>query len=556
MKFKRILALFISVIMLFGNLSALPAAKLYAAQTETATIKIDCPVKCSRPDRDISIWVYAHDENGEINDFTLSITGAENPWNGDTEPPADIAKEYTYIKKSDTVSPGAITLHIGEKEPNKKEIKITASAKNSTISDSCVVTVWTGVYFSVDYSTGFGLLQTSGDDSFLFLEISKKKGDTQGKGNIYCYRTLPQSECEILVDLSFLKLSKDVYFYAYGDENTESLKQDVIYAMPKKKASIKFTYKPDAKFSDLFVVKNAEKEDLEYRKQGGSVKKGDLDWKPLEYLEGELDNLMVTGTTLLVRQMGKENSNMPGSEIKLKIPAAPKAPKIKRNYAKNTITLLPNSQVRIPGWFILSQDGEIPYYYQSGSKKTDLSPADLKKKLVDGYIEEYNKSVDKLQSEQPKKDAQDKEKLLADLEKDCTLFIRTSDAKKGNSQPVFINIKQSPVIEVVSGSAVNTIAEVLIDREGNKTYGSGKVTFSYDMTAGKEKVTLTASENNLFAYSLDNGKKFTKIKTNGTDVKLSKVRSNILIRMEGFDSKEDETESRWASEAVELPKNN
>ena len=120
------------------------------------------------------------------------------------------------------------------------------------------------------------------------------------------------------------------------------------------------------------------------------------------------------------------------------------------------------------------------------------------------------------------------------------------------------------MIEVVSGAAIDgsttvvigTVATVMTNSQGQKIYGSEKMTFQYDMTSGKEKVTLTASENNLFAYSLDGGRKFTKIKTDGTDVKLSKVKSNILIRMEGFEDREDEVQSRWASNTVELPKNN
>ena len=563
MKFKKILAVLINVIMLFGSLSAIPATNVYAADDEakTAEMEIDCPNEYCAPGSNISVRAYAHDANGEINNFAWSVTGASNLWN-EGEPPAE-AKEYTYIK-SDTVSPGAITLHIGTKEPNNEKITITASAKNSSISASCVLTVWNGVHFSVDYRTGFGLLQSNGEDDFLFLEVSKKEGDAQGKGTVYCYRIFPQSESEVRIDLSFLKLSKNVYVYAYGDCNTKALKQDIIYAMPKK-VSVKFTYKPGAKFSECFTVKKGAIEDLEYRKQGDSM------WKPLLDLEGEINNLMVTGTTLLVRQIGKDNadkSSMPGSEIKLKIPAAPKAPKIKLNYAKNTITLVPNSQVRVPGWsvFAKTEEGykEEPYYYEAGKNKMELSPVKLREKLVDGYIEKYNQSVDQLQLQKPKKTAQDREELLKDLAEGCTLLIRTSDSKKGNSQFAFTDIKESPVIEVVSGAAIDgsttvvigTVATVMTNSQGQKIYGSEKMTFQYDMTSGKEKVTLTASENNLFAYSLDGGRKFTKIKTDGTDVKLSKVKSNILIRMEGFEDREDEVQSRWASNTVELPKNN
>ena len=96
------------------------------------------------------------------------------------------------------------------------------------------------------------------------------------------------------IDLSFLKLLKNVYVYAYGDYNTKALKQDTIYAMPKK-AFVKFSYKLGAKFSECFTVNKGTIEDLEYRKQG------DSGWKSLADLKGGINNLMVTGTTLLVR---------------------------------------------------------------------------------------------------------------------------------------------------------------------------------------------------------------------------------------------------------------
>jgi len=559
-KFKKILATLISGTILFGSLSATPAANVYAKEeAKTVKIEVHCPADYFRSGDDEVIWTYAYDENHhEIDDtFTWEITGASNLWNEDSD--AEPTEEQTYIKGLYDERPGGLVLHIGTKEPDREKITVTAiSETNPSISASCVVTVWNGVWLHLDYEDGSGLIHSHGEDFFYFLEVSKKAGDPQGKGMVYCYKASPDSWGEQWIDLSFLKLSKNVYVYAYGDCNTKALKQDIIYAMPKK-VSVKFTYKPGAKFSECFTVSKGTIEDLEYRKQGDRM------WKPLADLEGEINNLMVTGTTLLVRQMGKDNadkSSMPGSEIKLKIPAAPKAPKIKLNYAKNTITLVPNSQVRVPGWsvFAKTEGGykEEPYYYEAGKNKMDLSPVKLREKLVDGYIEKYNQSVDQLQLQKPKKTAQDREELLKDLAEGCTFLIRTSDSKKGNSQFAFTDIKESPVIEVVSGAAIDsgTIAAVMTNSQGQKIYGSEKMTFQYDMTSGKEKVTLTASENNLFAYSLDGGRKFTKIKTSGTDVKLSKVKSNILIRMEGFEDREDEGQSRWASNTVELPKNN
>jgi len=54
---------------------------------------------------------------------------------------------------------------------------------------------------------------------------------------------------------------------------------------------------------------------------------------------------------------------------------------------------------------------------------------------------------------------------------------------------------------------------------GKNTYGNDTVTVTYgqEEQPGKETLKLTASDDNLFAYSLDRDK-FTKIKKNGTTV--------------------------------------
>jgi len=91
---------------------------------------------------------------------------------------------------------------------------------------------------------------------------------------------------------------------------------------------------------------------------------------------------------------------------------------------------------------------------------------------------------------------------------------------------------------------------------GENTYENDTVTVTYgkDEQPGKETIKLTASDDNLFAYSID-GKKFTKIKKGGTTVKLnnSKIKDSIIIRMEGAENKNDSSKSRWASNEVPIP---
>lgn len=518
--------------------------------------------KYTAPGEVVEISAQPYDQNHNPIEDTInwSVTGAKNFIDIDKLSGAltkEQVKEQTYFeKKSNTTA----SLHIGEKESVGTEITVTATSGNdSSVSNSCTITVYEGVSLDINYIEGSANLRSNKGDSFLFLEICKKKDDPKGKGTIYCYEG-----DDISLDLSFMKLSKEVNVYVYGDVNTDPVAY-TIAAQPKK-ASVKFKYDSKKTFAEYFTLGNNLKiEDFEYRRQN------DTSWKPLSDLEEELDQLMVAGANLLVRQSGtdtKEKKNMPGTEIKLKISAAPKAPKIKLNYAKNTITLVKNSQIRVPGWEIFSTkpnaDGKydkVPFYYSLGETKDkdklNPSPADLAETLVKEYVTAYNASVGELKkhgrSERELTD-KDQEKLLDELKDGCTLLIRTSDSKKGNSQPAFTELKAAPVIglkpKTTSGTAVVAVVT------GENTYGNDTVTVTYgkDEQPGKETLKLTASNDNLFAYSID-GKKFTKIKKGGTTVKLSTVTgSDIIIRMEGAEDKKDAAKSRWASNNVMIPK--
>lgn len=492
----------------------------------------------------ISAQVYnlMHDE---IDDkIVWSVTGATN-----LASEKRLTEEETYFGNNESSSGEGVILHIGSKEPSGTKITITATSKTSgDVSASFTITVLKGILLDVDYRGGSAFLCSNGGDYFLFLEVCKKEGDPKGNGTVYCYEGN-----NISLDLSFLKLSKKVHVYVYGDQNTTAVPYTI--AASPKKASVKFKYDPAKTFTQCFTLKEAEIADLEYRHQNESG------WRPLADLENELDHLMVAGANLLVRQCGKDGTvaNMPGTEIKLKIPVAPKAPKVKLNYAKNTVTLPKNSQVRVLGWYIYSEPDKngnfdkVPYYYSAGENKDNLnlSPAALAQKLVAEYVEAYNKSIQAIKNGR-KLDDQDQEYLLNDLKDGCSLLIRTSDNKKGNSQPVFVELKSAPVMETVIGSTIKA-AVVTKEENGKKIYGDF-VTVTYEKDSKeKESVKLTASGDNLFAYSTD-GKKFTKIKSSGTTVKFEKIGSELLIRMEGMEDKKDTSKSCWASNQVTLTK--
>lgn len=198
-----------------------------------------------------------------------------------------------------------------DKTAEKLTVKAT-STNTSTVSDTFEVNVFAGAVIDIDYEDMTAeISSTNYEDCFVFLEVSKKSGDTPGKGTIYCYEM--GKGRSVNVDLSFLKLSKDVY----GAQNTTPFEQVKIAAQPRK---------PSIKFKD--GVLNVDKLDnYEYRTQN-------TEWIDGDYLGNESNRMKITGTTLFMRLVGdNEKGTLPSTEVKVKIPANQKAPKVTIDYA-------------------------------------------------------------------------------------------------------------------------------------------------------------------------------------------------------------------------------
>ena len=494
-------------------------------------------------------------------------------WDGnqDTQP----NEEETYVQYEENF----VWLHIGTKEPKRSSITVKAvSGSSPKVSAYSGVMVWEGAWLEFDSETLSARIRTNGDDSFLFMEIAKNEDMLwEGKATPYCYEGN-----DVTVDLSFLNISNEMYFRVYGDQNQEVLGIDQICAIPKEeKASLKYKHNPE--LYDVFYPYDLENffgEDYgswEYRHQGEGT------WHPLWELEDELEYLRAGGVTLLVRQYMGDINCVPGKETKLKIPAAPKAPKVKLNYTKHTVTFTSDSEIFVSGWKTLakSMDGdgyyEIPYYYylevdeeeDSAVKKWMLNPDIewLAYDLAEDYVQSYNFSINMLRQEGiflPKKTKEDEVALREELlTNGFKIVVRTNTQKKGLSQFVLKEINPVPAIEVVSGAAINKIAVVTVDEQGNKKYGDDYVTFQYGTDKkGNDILTLTSFGDKTFAYStnywdIDNPSKakFTKIKTTGTVINLDKLKGrDITIRMEGVENKKDASKSRWASNVVDIPR--
>ena len=157
-----------------------------------------------------------------------------------------------------------------------------------------------------------------------------------------------------IVDLSFLKAAKPSYIMAVDMLGNKSTSVTTIAAQTK--TAIKY----DAK-TKSFVDKSkapigvAELASYEYKTLYGS------NWGTIAASGGvftpstlatfktdKLENAVVAGTTLVVRKAASKTagSEAPaGTEVKVKIPAVAKAPKVKVDYVKGAITLAKNTEI-------------------------------------------------------------------------------------------------------------------------------------------------------------------------------------------------------------------
>lgn len=428
------------------------------------------------------------------------------------------------------------------------------------------VNVFAGAVIDINYEEMTAdISSTDWEDSFVFLEVAKKSDSKPGTGTIYCYEI--GNNGEVTVDLSCLKLSKDVFLYVYGNKNTKPFDDKPITITKQDK-------KPSIKFKDGALSIANELDKYQYRTQNTG-------WTNANSLDYKLDQMRITGTTLFMRKAGNnKEGKLPTQEVKVKIPATQKAPKVTTDYAKNTIKFPKKAEIRVPGWILLGTKKETingkevetvtdntPFYYSvpDGKDTLNQSPEKLTQTLVTEYIKAYNESQSKLSAENQKayfkkttkaettsgSAISDEEKYLNDLRDGCSILVRTNDTKKGASQPAFVEIKAAPVIAVkaVSGSAIDTVAVVTgVNEKGETQYGDS-LKFEY----GAKELTFSPSGTSTFAYSLD-GTKFSKIKS-GTKVKIDKITSTtgVIVRTEGKKDKNDPNKSEWASNTVKLP---
>lgn len=572
-KFKfmpQIAAGMLSVAMVFGSLSGLVVNSpriVYAATAKATSIQIS-------GDQVVA--------PGGTATYTASISyeGA-----GDRD---DTVKWEVSGKSgaSTTINAASGALTIDAKETAEKLVIKATSTATTSVSAEFEVIVGTGASFEIDYESMTGSISSNGDDEFFFLEVLKdEKGEKPG--TVYCYEGDDATD----IDLSFLKITKPVSLRVYGNKNPNPLR---IYTLAKqdKKPSIKYVAGKDT-FYETFQLARENLTDKTVQTLEWSTQYGDV-WSCFESLEDRMSSLTVAGSTILVRAISPAWDAPATAEVKVKIAAVPKAPKVTLDYAKNSIKLPKGSEIRVPGWIIPSEEKpegatafsavETPFYFTVGSNKEDqnISPMNLAEKLVDQYIKEYNEAREKItdaiiKASYPAKTTEDtkdtngnvttesdKTTLLKTMKEDGYNFlVRTAKGKKAASQPTFVDVKAAPVIAVREKEDPNStadskgkikedvIAVMGVDGKGDDVATANTLTFAYSDT----ELKLTPAGSYVYAYSLDGGNKFSKI-TRETSVQFKKidVAKGIIIRTEG--TKEDtkkKIEGNWASNELTLP---
>lgn len=333
-----------------------------------------------------------------------------------------------------------------------------------------------------------------------------------------------------IVDLSFLKAAKPSYIMAVDMLGNKSASVTTIAAQTK--TAIKY----DAK-TKSFVDKSkapidgAELANYEYKTLYGS------NWGTIAASGGaftpstlatfktdKLENAVVAGTTLVVRKAASKTagSEAPaGTEVKVKIPAVAKAPKVKVDYVKGVISLPKGVEVCI----VDTSTGKLK---QGGSPGADL----------------WGSATGKLTQEQILTALQVAE---ADTTKTqamgYTFAIRTAEIKdkKAASKIDFIKINPAPII-----SADTTVKKVQVLNATNTTQKDD--VFTYICEADGLKVTPVTTSTVNCAYSLD-GRKWVPI-TGGVTIKVEdKAKVQFYVPAEkGSDTKA----ASFASNIVEI----
>ncbi len=372
---------------------------------------------------------------------------------------------------------------------------------------------------AIDYTNYTLTITPKTGDNYVFLEVLKKEADTK-PGTIYPY---PCKDGAVTIDLSFLKAAKPSYIKIWGDKNTEKVSMTVS-GQPEKSKFKYYVKEAPVKGADEADDAFAEKLLKYYKESFGITGTGNYEFKPLyghawsDLVDLDLATAKVAGTTLVMREAAVENKAAEGdqaavvgapagAEVKVKVSAMPKAPKVTIDYTKDTVKLPKKAQ-----YGIIDANGDLKYI--DCAEGGAIAPSKI--------LEEVGKAAGLTDTESSKALT---EYVEAGIDNGFTLVVRTKDDKKGVSVPAFVTVKAHPTFT---------------DDESGKLLGGAEgatelATYKFD-DAG---VTLTFTAG---GFEYKNGEKWTKI-TSGRAIK---GKTSLTLRIAGVKDK-DETKSSLPS---------
>lgn len=333
-----------------------------------------------------------------------------------------------------------------------------------------------------------------------------------------------------IVDLSFLKAAKPSYIMAVDMLGNKSASVTTIAAQTK--TAIKYDAKTQS-FVDKSKapIANADLAGYEYKtlygSNWGTIAASGNTFTPstlATFKTDKLENAVVAGTTLVVRKAASKTagSEAPaGTEVKVKISAVAKAPKVKVDYVKGVISLPKGVEVCI----VDTATGKLK---QGGNPAADL----------------WGSTTGKLTQEQILTALQVAEANTTRTQAmGYTFAIRTAEIKdkKAASKIDFIKINPAPII---SADITAKKVQVLNATDGT----TKKDVFAYIFEADGLKVIPETTSTVNCAYSLD-GRKWVPI-TGGVTIKVEdKAKVQFYVPAEkGSDTKA----ASFASNIVEI----
>ncbi len=351
-----------------------------------------------------------------------------------------------------------------------------------------------------DFTT-FTVVLTSGtpdgaaaQDTYVCLQVLKDASGSKVSGE-YWY-PVDGTTHTVTVDLSFLKSTKAQYIRAVATDGKTMSAVTKIPAQPKTVVKYdaktgKFVDKSKTAFTDTELAK------YEYKSLYGST--WVVDDSTNDGLKSfDLATAAIAGTTIVVRSAADStvgSEKLVGTEVKVKISAIAKAPKVKVDYAKGTITLPKGAEAKIVGGtsadFVKLTGKLTPTQLLEGLKETDATLAGL---IGSGYTLVV-------------RTAKTDKKPASNV---AVLSIAPAQSVSADKDVVGSNGESSPALQNVVVTEQKSKSTLTLKQTKAETDSTSNV------TTGTISLEISSSATATFRYSLDDGDKWVTVSANST----------------------------------------